>query len=264
MICSRCRERPARPTQRWCAECSRDYQRLRNEARRAGRVPIKTPTEKPCYQCKRVLPARAFNKNMAKADGLDHVCRTCRSSRWHTYAGPTRHRVAKPKAWASRPFERKRALPSLAHLSEADRAYIAGVIDGEGYVAIHGIDDSASVWIFVGNTNFDLLDWLKAKLGGYLALARAATERHKECRRWHASALRARAILEAVAPFLIVKRRHAELIRAFYEAVPAYKEAHPGRLRPGHLHEPLRSILAELRWLNRRGPRKPFQAPPPP
>lgn len=261
MLCSRCSLHRADLGQRWCRECFTLYERERRAGRRDGTVPIVKPTHKPCYGCDRVLPATAFSKNVARVDGLDHLCRTCKSVRWRGYMKSKKPGTPK---WQTPWPKRSPRLPSMEHLTEAERGYIAGMLDGEGSVLLGVFDWSMTVRLHIYNTNIESLEWIKAKLGGYISPTWLGSVRRKPCYRWTATALRSRAVLLAIQPFLIIKRRHAELVSIFYDSLPAYRKLHPGRFVRGALHEPMTSIVAEFRWLNQRGPRRPFIPPPSP
>ena len=147
-----------------------------------------------------------------------------------------------------------RRLPSMAHLTESERAYIAGIVDGEGHVSITLYLGHPAILMHVVNTKRSLTIWLKEKLGGSEFLAHPGDDRLKPRWRWEVRTLRARAILKAIHQFLIIKQRHAELVDAFYAALPVYRHTHPCLVFRDSVEEPLRSILLELKALNRRGP----------
>ena len=141
-------------------------------------------------------------------------------------------------------------------LEPAVAGYVAGLIDGEGSIIIKPVTQKQLVSLcYVTNTHRGVLDWLTTTLGmGNVVVSHHPTPSARICYRWCASGRNVRQLLQAVAPFLIIKRRHAELLLAFYGQRQAYKERHPGALRPETLKEPLLSIYSKLRALNRRGP----------
>lgn len=241
--CSKCGlEKPTESFytgQRWCRTCALIHQRAERDGRRAGQIPLRSLTEKPCFRCAQVKGRAAFNKNMARADGLDHLCRTCRQRRQARYTKGTRV----PTDFARIPAE--------------VLAYAAGFIDGEGSFRLFKGRGALVTSLSVSNTNLPVLTWLQEKFGGSIHNHRAATSIWKKCWVWRCSTLRTRGLAKALLPFLRVKRRHAELIIAFYAAIQAYKEQHPGGLQMENLKNPLRHIADELRALNRRGPPPP-------
>jgi hypothetical protein len=104
-------------------------------------------------------------------------------------------------------------------ISDVDLAYAAGVFDGEGSVSLdmkqkaahrakHGV-----LRVNVTNTCEELIDWFEDKFGGhtYMNDSRSSRNVHK----WQAGARVARDFLQQVLPYLIVKRRQAEIAILF-------------------------------------------------
>jgi hypothetical protein len=98
---------------------------------------------------------------------------------------------------------------ALADLTEAEMAYIAGIVDGEGCIQAH-YKRKLALRLEVGNTDRVLIDWLELKLGG-----RITTIPREHPRRtiflWRLASLEAVPVLKALLPYLIVKKRQAEL-----------------------------------------------------
>jgi hypothetical protein len=83
-------------------------------------------------------------------------------------------------------------------------AYIAGLFDGEGHLGFQS--DRYSVEI--ANTNREVMDWL-LRLGG--KVRKSSREPHQDCYHWRVHAqLDVHALLEALRPYLIIKRRISE------------------------------------------------------
>jgi hypothetical protein len=154
----------------------------------------------------------------------------------------------------------KRVPPTIP-LPDSAWAYVAGILDGESCMRMEwygGGKHSPHIQLIVDNTYEGLIDYLKATLGGWKVGPRIKGGNRANSWRWESPSIRARAILAGTLPYLVVKHRQAELILAFYEALPVYKESHPGRinkiLHRDTIEEPLKSIFTELEALNRRGP----------
>ncbi|MDP3769264.1 MAG: hypothetical protein Q8S13_14725, partial [Dehalococcoidia bacterium] len=201
-----------------------------------------------CVKCRRSLPVIAFYRDRHSSDGLNRQCRTCVKSYMMTRRPFHKIRRRRLDGLPAQP-----RVPPVISLTTRERAYIAGIIDGEGCVRIASFTHFAMV-IFVVNTHLGLLEWLRGKLGGSLNELRNRPDGQKQVWRWNASTLRAISILRLVIDDMIVKRRQAEIMLAFYDAIPVYKETHPGGISLP-LGEPLASLYAELRALNHRGPR---------
>lgn len=102
-------------------------------------------------------------------------------------------------------------------------AYMAGIIDGEGTLSITGREALSKrgtpYWnydleVTVTNTSVKLMKWLVAKFGGEtMPRGKPLKKTHKQCYRWRLRDNAARIVfLRAVQPFLVIKRRQAELL----------------------------------------------------
>lgn len=103
-----------------------------------------------------------------------------------------------------------------------DAAYIGGLFDGEGHLGWqHG-----RWYIEIANTNREVIDWL-LRFGGK-AHTQSRKPPHRDCHYWalHAQ-LDVTAFLEAVCPYLIIKRdQAAEAIQSIGER-PYRRVAYP-------------------------------------
>lgn len=243
LTCTRCHLRPKRPGQAWCPDCFVEFGRKRRDARRRGVLQPISVTHKRCYACGEDKPRNAFGYSSGRADGLSHICRICvcvrdkarrRGEAWHV-----------PAKTESAPLV----------LSPGIAGYVAGLLDGEGTIRLTVVNGYLlSPEIHVSNTYLPVLEWLRETLGtGGIAVMHHSTERRRQTYRWIVKSRRALPVVATALPYLIIKHRHAEVILAFYAAVPEYKRQSPGALYLP-LREPLASLYAELRALNRRGP----------
>lgn len=168
---------------------------------------------------------------MARVDGLDSVCRACK-------------RAGRPRFQPKPPFP----------LSDLDIGYIAAMIDGEGHIRLRPHSGQMGAGVEVTNTHRGMLEWLRDTLGGTIQNHRAASVRHKQTWRWAAGPRLTLRILETVGHAMKIKRRHAELLLAFYSAIPAHREYGYSALTLETMSPEMRTLLNELRLLNRRGP----------
>lgn len=146
----------------------------------------------------------------------------------------------------------------------AERAYAAGLIDGEGCVSIlqRGRRGGRAfragqytVLVFVSNTSEPMIRWLLARWGGHAQYVAAMPEKNrKEQWRWQLQANRALLLLDDIYPFLLVKRPQAKLARRFQRYLQV-----SGRRRTDKLERLHRIFWIEVRRLNHRGFR-PFDA----
>ena len=148
-----------------------------------------------------------------------------------------------------------------SNLPETTKAYIAGFIDGEGWIGIQCARNTRSSRrgrkfsgvITIVNTNLEALEQLRAEVGmGHFVEMPRLSERHKQL--WHLtfSTRQAARLLEAVSPYLRIKRRQAEVYLEFMGTADA-----PRRQRGKPLSDEDFAFQAsqyeEMRRLNKRG-----------
>ena len=135
--------------------------------------------------------------------------------------------------------------------------YAAGILDGEGTVTLNlrKAPHSTDALVTVSNTDERMLRWLQQHIGGSVSPPhRGANERCRPTWCWRLYSINARRLLRAVLPFLVVKREQAEVVLAFHEAAERQRATYV-RSRITVDSEPFASIFAQVRTLNRRGPR---------
>ena len=98
-------------------------------------------------------------------------------------------------------------------------AYTAGIIDGEGHIAILNKPDcrSRKVQVGVTNTNEWLCQWLKMQFGGRVFTWKPYQKNWKPAYRWTLEFKRASDFLKLALPYLNIKRAHAEIAIAYQE-----------------------------------------------
>ena len=107
-------------------------------------------------------------------------------------------------------------------LSDIEAAYAAGILDGEGSVQLVRIRKSRwpSPSVSVASTDRELLEWLRARVGGSIVQKRTYRPHHSISFEWKLADRRALQFLELVRPFLVIKRKvvRCELLLADYLA----------------------------------------------
>lgn len=129
---------------------------------------------------------------------------------------------------------------------KAKFGYLAGIIDGEGCIAIGAGKRETCInynaLVLVQNTSKVLIDWLQDNFGGQVYLSKKETERTKAAWMWRITRKRdIEILLLAVLPYLIVKREQAKILLNFV------------RLDPTMAPEVRRLAYGKLRALNSRG-----------
>lgn len=114
-------------------------------------------------------------------------------------------------------------------MSEHDKlVYLAAILDGEGSVQIEIQSQSErfsrktnyySIRLLVTNTYKPLMDWLESNFGGKLS-ARKDIPNRKRCYKWNLCSFKAAELLKRCRPFMMEKRRHADLLIEFMETKP--------------------------------------------
>jgi hypothetical protein len=145
-------------------------------------------------------------------------------------------------------------------------AYLAGVIDGEGCIAIRKTKRTGSfkstrysASITVGNTSRLLIEQLMAVFTAGCVTYRYPTKSKRACYVWTVSSLGARKVLRLVRPYLIVKSEQAAVLLEFIDEFDSFKGARLGK-KGGQLVSPeelarRERLYQQMRYLNRVGPR---------
>ena len=144
----------------------------------------------------------------------------------------------------------------MPHLirSVEERAYLAGVLDGEGTFIIRRGRDATHGYKFqavvrVTNTSWELIAWLHATFGGNVVRERDRRPNRKPCWLWSLDGgTLVVPVVQQVLPYLRVKRRQAEVVLEFY------KVRNPFGKRVSYGEWARRAALREdLCLLNRKG-----------
>src|SRR3990167_7126817 len=99
---------------------------------------------------------------------------------------------------------------SLPKLKVSERAYIAGLIDGEGTISVtyDGRNkNNLFVRVLITNTNEELLKWLKERVGGnYHIRNKPMKEGWKKFGQWQIAHTNAIKLLEQIRNYLVIKK----------------------------------------------------------
>ena len=151
---------------------------------------------------------------------------------------------------------------AFAKISESDKGYIAGIIDGEETITIIKTNCykdmlSSKYYINIGveNTSFIMIDFLKRMLGGtFTTLKRNSTKTYYF---WGLSARQAYFFLLEIKDYLKTKRGQAIIALKLYERILNYKyknNQNKGRIKMGEIELSKREELhKKMQLLNHRG-----------
>ena len=110
-------------------------------------------------------------------------------------------------------------------MTETEKAYIAGIIDGEGSVMLQRIhkNEFPSPCISIASTTLELLEWVKDTVGKGRIISKKNynIEKHKDCYSYVLRRNDAISLLNDIYPYLIIntKKKRAELIISKYKSV---------------------------------------------
>jgi len=106
-------------------------------------------------------------------------------------------------------------------------SYLAGIIDGEGSVCIE-IQSKSVRWsrkcdyyslrLLVINTYLPMLQWIESIFGGTIR-ERKGPSHYRQCYRWNLCSHKASKVLVACIPYMIIKKKHAEIFIKFAETM---------------------------------------------
>ena len=105
--------------------------------------------------------------------------------------------------------------------SITERAYAAGLLDGEGTVsiliaarALYGWNDHYELFVNISNTNCEAIEWLGMNFGGHTRTRKNTNG--KPLHEWYLHDMDAIAeFLELVEPFIIIKRPQLEIAKMY-------------------------------------------------
>ncbi len=134
-------------------------------------------------------------------------------------------------------------------MDEVEKAYLAGIVDGEGTVTLmkHHKNETPIPFVAIANNSLKLLKWVKAKVGGLIASKKKRLPHHHDSYAWSVRQDRALRFLNEIKGYLIIKKPQADLITKKYKSVTH----RAGKYTPKMLEQKMR-LVAKIRELNQR------------
>ena len=149
--------------------------------------------------------------------------------------------------------------------SETTAAYMAGILDGEGSLSIGNYsgnrkngDKHFQVNIAICSTDEVLITWIVDTFGGYKGKytpKQMSRNGRKQVFRWQCSSDRLTHICEICLPYLIIKKRQAEILlemRKTYHDAQNIKGMRGVQNLPKEILDLRQSLFLELRALHNR------------
>lgn len=100
-------------------------------------------------------------------------------------------------------------------MTEVEKAYLAGIFDGEGTIGYYDYRKRHESTVMITNADPRIMTWILEKIGyGCVTTIRKAYDRRKHIvHHWRISNRpRVKDFLEAIVPYLIIKKDQAELL----------------------------------------------------
>lgn len=127
-----------------------------------------------------------------------------------------------------------------------DLAWAAGIVDGEGCIAVYSVNDKRLRWpvlraeVCVVNTDRRMTDKLQELFGGDLYERPPRSERHRPTFEWKLRHPAAATMIRAVRPYLVIKGEQADVFLQFCATIKQVGGHQPGysdedRLRRGEM-----------------------------
>ena len=134
-------------------------------------------------------------------------------------------------------------------MDEVEKAYLAGIVDGEGTVTLmkHHKNETPTPYVSVANNNLGLLQWIKNRIGGTICTKKKRLPHHNDSYAWSARQDRAIRLLNDIKSYLIIKKPQADLITEQYKSVTHRS----GKYTPEMLNKKMK-LVAKIRKLNQR------------
>lgn len=201
-------------------------------------------TVKTCRLCSK-------EKNESEFNPKSHQCKRCLADKClaRYYATGQKERMARRRVGD---FARKHHEPIF---SPTERAYAAGLVDGEGCIGVNRRTGHGGVWgqrflgVWVTNTSKPMIDYLQSRWGGSVRHVPAQPEKNRRPQWfWMLSCNKALYFLDDIYDFLIVKRRQGQLGRRFQRYVQV-----TGRERTEKIARVQDRFYQEFKILNKRG-----------
>lgn len=151
------------------------------------------------------------------------------------------------------PMKKKEAirLKTMPPIRHADLAYFAGFFDGEGCVGFARLRAGIFPRVLITNTNIEILREIQSRFGGDinpLSLRRAGWKQGYSLRM---SWTRAVEFLDAIYPWVRIKRPQIELVFAWNAIRPG--QGRRTNARMAESAETIQLLRNTMTWLNKKG-----------
>jgi hypothetical protein len=117
--------------------------------------------------------------------------------------------------------------------SEAELAYMAGIVDGEGHIGVHRNGRHIASAFAVSNTDPRMMKWIQDRFGGTCCKAKRDWRGNKDLYHWRCYGDLAERVIRAIYPYLVIKREQADIYFAFRQTVSKSRPKRGQHLKEG-------------------------------
>ena len=162
-----------------------------------------------------------------------------------------RHRVRETFKFRKRPFTRAAKRFKHLNIDPITSASIAGIVDGEGTISMYKTSQGKSVryvpFMSICNTSIPLIEYMKVRLNMRMCgHDKRGDAGHYGKRKIYLiqtnNILQLKVILIAILPYLIVKRKAAELVMSFIDERASKKYGAPHGVVEASIYEKIRGL----------------------
>jgi hypothetical protein len=109
----------------------------------------------------------------------------------------------------------------IGHLTEAEKGYLAGLIDGEGTIVFvkisSAVRQSYQTRVQIYNTDKRMIEWVLSRLpSGRMSVQKHSEGNRKVLYQWICSTNAATTLLREIQPYLVIKQEQAEALKNGY------------------------------------------------
>lgn len=151
-------------------------------------------------------------------------------------------------------------------MKKCDIAYIAGVVDSDGYIGIKKStyalrvrkDATQPVYcerIGIKQVEHHAVSLIKGIFGGCLSLEKPYTEKNRPMYAYSITNKKAAYLIRTILPYLRIKRKQAENAIRLRECLNRSRKLRGRSVRTLSISNEMEACFITAKWLNRTGPR---------
>lgn len=136
-------------------------------------------------------------------------------------------------------------------------AYLAGIIDGEGYIGVTKVQKNKSLYytckLSISNTDFNLMLWLVENFGGNYFATTLHSKEQKIVYIWKPHKDKLEEVLMKVLKYSVIKKTRIELMLKFRKTIIHNQGSRRWKGRTEETKRIRSDIFEQMKTLNRRG-----------